>query len=204
MLLSIAELQQHFDAHTPERYPKPPNIRAQASVALILCNQGGQSHVCMIKRTSRDDDRWSGHMALPGGRASLEDPSPVEVAVRETHEEVGLILKPDTQLIGSLDELQLLHHGDQNQGVLSPHVFAMTSNTLPTLVPDPREVAQSYWIPLETLFDPGSAITHTFEDRRSQEVMSFPALQAHGEIIWGLTYRVLFNFASVIQRTLPL
>ena len=46
-------------------------------------------------------------MALPGGRTSLADASPMAVAVRETREEVGLELMP-CQYLGALAEIPLV------------------------------------------------------------------------------------------------
>ena len=76
-------LRARFATHRPVTLPLPVQTRALASVALILCHTPQQTHLCMIRRTTREDDRWSGHMALPGGRASEQDADSVAVAVRD-------------------------------------------------------------------------------------------------------------------------
>ena len=50
----------------------------------------GDPELLCIKRAPRVGDRWTGHVALPGGKRDPEDPEDVAVAIRETREEVGL------------------------------------------------------------------------------------------------------------------
>lgn len=58
-----------------------------------------------IKRVTRSGDRWSGDVALPGGKAELEDESGQYTAMRETWEEVGLDLAEDQWVcVGNLDD----------------------------------------------------------------------------------------------------
>src|SRR5258706_7963496 len=44
-----------------------------ASVALTLAGIGSTLQLCLIRRVEHPSDPWSGHMALPGGRASAGD-----------------------------------------------------------------------------------------------------------------------------------
>ena len=57
--------------------------------------QRGEPEVLFIKRASRDGDRWTGHVALPGGKREFGDPDDRAVSVRETLEETGLELDID-------------------------------------------------------------------------------------------------------------
>lgn len=52
----------------------------------------GTPELLYIKRTARVGDRWSAHVAFPGGRQEPEDESTLYTAMRETFEEVGLDL----------------------------------------------------------------------------------------------------------------
>ena len=40
-------------------------------------------------RTSRVGDKWSGHVAFPGGKREADDPDDRAAAARETAEEIG-------------------------------------------------------------------------------------------------------------------
>jgi 8-oxo-dGTP pyrophosphatase MutT (NUDIX family) len=55
--------------------------------------QYGDAEVLFIKRAARAGDRWTSHVALPGGkRDEALDADDCATAVRETWEEVGLVL----------------------------------------------------------------------------------------------------------------
>ena len=79
----------------------------EAAVALILREtRDDDVELLFIKRATREDDPWSGQIALPGGRHQASDASLEETAVRETREEVGLELDRHGAIIGALDELR--------------------------------------------------------------------------------------------------
>lgn len=60
--------------------------------------------ILFIKRAASERDRWSSHIALPGGRRDPEDKSDLDAAIRETSEEVGVDLIKDGVCIGPLDQ----------------------------------------------------------------------------------------------------
>ena len=67
--------------------------------------QHGDPEVLFIKRAARAGDRWTSHVALPGGRRDSGDADDMAASVRETWEETGLELDKDYCLkIGNLPE----------------------------------------------------------------------------------------------------
>ena len=67
--------------------------------------QKGDPEILFIKRAGRAGDRWSGHVALPGGRRDPPDLDDRAAAIRETREEVGLDLtRFDCLYVGNLPE----------------------------------------------------------------------------------------------------
>jgi len=52
----------------------------------------GDPECLFIKRAARRGDRWTSHVALPGGKRDEEDEDDHRAAVRECLEEVGLDL----------------------------------------------------------------------------------------------------------------
>lgn len=67
--------------------------------------QNGDPEVAFIKRAARVGDRWTSHVALPGGKRDPEDEDDKAVAIRETSEEIGLDLtSSDAFFIGNLPE----------------------------------------------------------------------------------------------------
>jgi 8-oxo-dGTP pyrophosphatase MutT (NUDIX family) len=67
--------------------------------------QKGDAEVVFIKRAARQGDRWTSHVALPGGKRDPEDEDDKAVAVRETSEEIGLDLtSSDALFVGNLPQ----------------------------------------------------------------------------------------------------
>lgn len=67
--------------------------------------QHGDPEILFIKRAMRTGDRWTGHIALPGGKRDPEDLGDQETSIREAQEEIGLDLRASHCLpIGNLPE----------------------------------------------------------------------------------------------------
>lgn len=120
--------------------------------------QHGDTEVLFIKRASRVGDRWTGHVALPGGKRDPEDTDDKHCAVRETAEEIGLDLTTDDCIfIGNLPErVVTTSWGTVPLMVLSPFVFLTTRGDSPTLRLQPTEVASTHWVSLRHLLSPSS------------------------------------------------
>ncbi|KAJ5794407.1 hypothetical protein N7457_001006 [Penicillium paradoxum] len=116
----------------------------------------GEPEVLFIKRASRVGDRWTGHVALPGGKRDPEDADDRHAAIREASEEIGLDLTTeDTISVGNLPErVVTTSWGSQPLMVLCPFVFLITRSDSPTLRLQPTEVASTHWIPLRALLSP--------------------------------------------------
>jgi 8-oxo-dGTP pyrophosphatase MutT (NUDIX family) len=67
----------------------------------LIQNQG-KWELLFIRRTKVDDDQHSGQVAFPGGRADKEDKNPVETALRETQEEIG-VQESAIEILGQLE-----------------------------------------------------------------------------------------------------
>ncbi|KAH7057678.1 hypothetical protein BKA57DRAFT_499560 [Linnemannia elongata] len=116
----------------------------------------GVPEVLFIERATRKTDRWSGHVALPGGKREEADEDDQETAARETLEEIGLDLSDLTQFrcLGALDDRELwTSFGRVFLMVLSPFVYIQLSPSTPPLKPQPDEVASVHWQPLSLFLD---------------------------------------------------
>ncbi|KAL3420852.1 hypothetical protein PVAG01_07297 [Phlyctema vagabunda] len=118
--------------------------------------QNGDPETVFIKRATRDGDRWTGHVALPGGKRDPEDEDDKATAIRETWEEIGLDLtSPDAIFIGNLPERVVsASWGKVPIMVLCPFVFLWTKPDMPPLRLQPTEVASTHWVPLRILLSP--------------------------------------------------
>ena len=188
----LARIADAVRAHTPRAAERDPPF-FEAAVALVLRSTATDGvELLFIKRAERDDDPWSGQIALPGGRHHADDASLEATAVRETLEEVALNLRRDGAMVGALDELR------PRTPVLPPVIVrpfvATVANDAPVKPGD--EVAALFWAPLDTMLDPASArdteiLVRGLRTRR-------PAIHYEGHVIWGMTERILHNFREIL------
>lgn len=199
MPFTIYQIREALSRHQPHLSEREPDC-SEAAVALVLAGHGEELSLCAIRRAEHPLDPWSGHMALPGGRACPEDGGPRAVAERETLEEVGIAIG-EPHWIGPLSDVlvRLGGNGDRRM-VLSPFVYYLGEEPLP-FTPNPEEVAEAYWIPLAHLWDPRNASRLEWE--RSGARLLYPAIRWGEHAIWGLTFRVLTLFSDVLDAPLP-
>lgn len=130
--------------------------------------QHGESEVLFIKRAARKGDRWTSHIALPGGKRDPTDADDKAAAIRESWEEVGIDLNKYAISCGNLPQrLVTTHWGKKPLLVLCPFIFLITTHDIPALKLQPTEVASSHWVPLRSLLRPEQR-TIAFEDVSSR------------------------------------
>jgi len=197
MPFTIEEIREALARHQPALVAREPS-HAEAAVALVLAGAGSDLSLCAIRRAEHPLDPWSGHMALPGGRASPEDTGPRAAAERETLEEVGLALT-EAHWIGPLSDVLVRLGGGDRRMVLSPFVYYLGEELAPFAPSD--EVAEAFWIPLAHLWDPRNTSHQEWE--RSGARLLYPAIRYREHAIWGITFRVLTLFSDVLDSPLP-
>jgi len=151
-------------------WPEPSTARAENLEDFYEQDwvKHGDPEVLFIKRASRKGDRWTSHVAFPGGRRDPDDEDDKAAAIRETWEEVGLDLKKYAIDCGNLPQrLVTTHWGKTPLMVLCPYVFLVTEHNAPPLKLQPTEVASTHWVPLRSLLAP-SQRTVVFEDVSSR------------------------------------
>lgn len=170
--------------------PEPlPADRRQAAVAAVF---GPDDRICLIRRSEREGDPWSGHIAFPGGRREPHDPDLRATAVRETHEEVGLDLGP-ARLVGVLSP-QLSPRVGQDRHrpmVIVPYVFGVERWGEFALS---GEVDAVHLIEASRIF--GGEGRSTFRYRGHGYDLDLPCVHLDGAFIWGMTLRMLDELAE--------
>jgi 8-oxo-dGTP pyrophosphatase MutT (NUDIX family) len=203
---ALDQIRRALAVHRPQVLEPLPH-QAEAAVALVLAG-AAELALCVIRRAERAGDPWSGHLALPGGRADPADPHPRAVAERETMEEVGLALD-ERHWLGELSHVLVRIGGGDRRLVLYPFVYYLGPDLPPFMPSD--EVTEAFWVPLAHLWDPANAGHVEWEsgagsgpgesNRRNR--LLYPAVRWRGHAIWGLTYRVITLFSDVLDAPLP-
>ncbi|HWZ87437.1 MAG TPA: CoA pyrophosphatase [Polyangiaceae bacterium] len=161
----------------------PPSGVRQAAIAVILVELERSLDVLLIERAIREGDPWSGHMALPGGHADPADLDLGSTAERETLEEVGLDLPKVAERLGRLSDCAPVRAVPI---LVRPFVYLLEERPVLALS---SEVKQALWVPIAPLLA-GEQRT-TFSLAHGEHALKFPAWDIAGNVVWGLTYRVL-------------
>lgn len=165
----------------------PAMPQREAAVAIVL-RAGEELEFLLVKRGESERDPWSGHMALPGGRREQNDPNLVATAIRETAEETRVLLDSDWTL-GRLDAVS---PQSQRLPSLQVHPFVFAAPRRTEAIPEITEIASVHWVPVRHLAEPD--LRTTVDIPLIGTVRRFPAYSLDGQIVWGLTYRILRNF----------
>jgi 8-oxo-dGTP pyrophosphatase MutT (NUDIX family) len=177
----------------PRHIPVEPERIPQAAVALILREARGSAQALIIKRAERPGDHWSGHLALPGGRAQVEDRDLIATAARETYEEVGIDLLDGGEFIGEL-EIMIPTNARLPRIEIAPFVAVAPPEFTITLN---GEVARAFWISIADLIREGRS--SFFSMPVDGVINKWPAYPSEGGPIWGITERILTNFLSLLD-----
>jgi 8-oxo-dGTP pyrophosphatase MutT (NUDIX family) len=178
------------------RVPEPGS---RAAVALLLRVAGGEVELLLIRRAEREGDPWSGHMALPGGRCQRGDANLAATAARETREEVGIDLWRHGRRLGELDELAP-RSARIPSIVVSPFVYHVTGGAEPR--PN-HEVQEALWVRVDELLHPDAAIEY-LHHLADGNTLAFPAYDARGQVVWGMTHRILAGFLELYAQSTSL
>ena len=179
-MTAIEQLAGILEKRPPARIDEPGRSRAAVAVVLVP----DPDSLLLIRRAIKEGDRWSGQMALPGGRWSATDPDLLATARRETFEEVGVSLA-DARVIGALDDIaprtQLLP-----AITVSPYVFAL-STPVP-LVPN-HEVAAAAWVALNRFVEGDTYRPFEFDAQGTKVLL--PGYHLDEGVVWGMTERIV-------------
>jgi 8-oxo-dGTP pyrophosphatase MutT (NUDIX family) len=190
----IAALEAALASRPPFR--APPGVGARAAVALLLRVEEAGPALLLIRRAEREGDPWSGHMALPGGRWQPGDADAAATAARETLEEVGIDVVAHGRRLGELDELAPRSARIPSM-VVSPFVYQVTGRAEPR--PN-HEVQAALWVAVDELLHPDAA-TEYLHDLADGGTLAFPAYDARGHTVWGMTHRILAGFLELYAQS---
>lgn len=158
-----------------------------SSVLLLLFQENDELYTCLIKRPSHMKHH-ARQIAIPGGRIEKNE-TPIQTALRETSEEIGIHAK-HIKILGSLSEFYV------EVSRFQIHPFVGWLNNKPTFKLNADEVEKAIIFPLKKLKSPFNNI----EMQTVSGKLNVPCINFDDEIIWGATAMILSEFSDILDQ----
>jgi 8-oxo-dGTP pyrophosphatase MutT (NUDIX family) len=167
---------------------RPGFQRAGVLVPLIV---GGEKQELLFTRRTDTVETHKGQISFPGGVVDAADEDIVATAIRELEEETGIPAR-EVRTVGLLDDLAT------PTGFLITPVVGLFDD-LPTVTPNPDEVAEVFSVPLEFFYDTRN---RTVERHTLHGVEREGWRYTHsGRTIWGATAVIIRSLLMRLERT---
>ena len=156
---------------------------------MVLLYPKDGDHWVLLNKRSQEVEHHKGEISFPGGATDPEDKDPLDTALRETEEEMG-IRRQDITVLGEMDEVA-------TRSRFRVRVFTGTIEHPYDFRPSPDEIAEIVEFPVSALLDASSVRveTHWGADE-ANTVHSY----AHGRhLVFGATARILQQFLQLLE-----
>jgi len=160
-----------------------------SSVLVLLYPEGNQLFTCLTKRPSTMKHH-PGQISFPGGKVEKEDTSPLMTALREAHEEVGII-PSSVEILGKLSDLYV----EVSRFSIQP--FIAWAEKKPNFLVDSGEVEKLILFPISD-FIARETIAETLMETNSGS-LTVKYYPFNGEIIWGATAMILNELMEILK-----
>lgn len=162
-----------------------------AAVLVPISFIEGRPQIILTKR-SMNVEHHKGEISFPGGHAEPDDSSPVETALREAEEEIG-IRPDDVEILGLLDDYITISsfHITPAVGIVPwPYELKINSESeILLFLPLADVLSDDAW-----MMEKASIKGHEFE---------LFCLETAEGVIWGATAKMLRQFAEVLLDREP-
>lgn len=164
-------------------------LRAAAVLIPVLRpTPGEESHIVLTLRSARLSSH-AGQVSLPGGTRNVDDATPIDTALREAEEEIGL-LPAQVEILGQMGRI-LLPSGYE----VTPVIGVVDSR--PVFRPCPIEVEEVFTVPSSLLLNPGNYRVADMEYKG--QVRKVLELYYGKYRIWGATAAILNHLARQLS-----
>ncbi|XP_026732794.1 nucleoside diphosphate-linked moiety X motif 8-like [Trichoplusia ni] len=183
-LASRERCMTNFKRLTIPRYGKIPTDAG--SVLVPVCKVGDKPSLLYTVRSTNLRTN-SGEVSFPGGRTD-QDESPVQTALRETYEEIGL--PPDKiDVWGQGPPLP----GRNNKIMITPVIGSIETLSHEDLTINVNEIAEVFTVPIEMLCESKNQFYTQFSNG-----FILPVFVIEEYKIWGITAYITHSFLSSV------
>ncbi|WP_367771320.1 CoA pyrophosphatase [Flavobacterium sp. WC2421] len=165
----------------------------KAAVMMLLYPKNGITHLVLIVRNSYEGVH-SGQIAFPGGKYEKEDLNFSTTALRETHEEIG-VLPEKMKIIKPFTPMYI----PPSNFMVYPF-FGICSEEI-CFVPDASEVARIIELPLSVFLNDEIIINARLSTSYANDI-NVPAFEIEGQVVWGATAMMLSELKDVLNSVL--
>jgi 8-oxo-dGTP pyrophosphatase MutT (NUDIX family) len=168
----------------PAGEPQPQLKRAAVAIVLTESDSADETALLLTRRAAglrAHGAQW----ALPGGRCDTGE-TPVDAALRELHEELGLASEP-ANVLGLLDD-----YPTRSGYLITPVVVWAVDGG--AISPNPQEVASVHRIRLDTI-EPAEAFDFVAIPESTRRVIRF---HFEGRLIHAPTAAMIYQFREVL------
>ncbi|MFZ8936409.1 MAG: NUDIX hydrolase, partial [Ilumatobacteraceae bacterium] len=180
---SLEVVSAAIGAFKPDQILRQPLESARPSAVLVGLFESINGVEAILTRRSQELTNHRGEISFPGGRLEIGE-TPVDAALRETHEEIG-IAPSEARIMGELNSMSTV--------VSNSHIVPIVASyaSAPTFSAVNSEVDRVFSVPLLELArqDTYRQEHWVFSDREFK--INFFYLDE--ETIWGATARILFQ-----------
>ena len=187
-LLKYGSCSSDFDLNPDMNLDQEFNF-LEASVLIPILTFKKDLEILLTKR-SNNLKNHPGQIAFPGGKKDQSDSSPIETALRETQEEVGLNPK-NVEIIASLPS-----HKTATGFVIKPYLGLINQPFSETL--RQGEVDEIFTVPYEYILNEKNFSIQTRKWNGSQR--SYYVVPYGPYYVWGATARILLNLSRALSQ----
>ena len=181
---TVEQLVETVPEHSAPLLPSFPDARVSA--VLIALVDGDAGPEVLLTRRSMEMRTHRGEMSFPGGRLDPGE-TPIETALREAHEEVGL--DPAVpNVVGELAHLNTI----VSRSYIVPVVSVLDHR--PHVEPRTGEVDRVLWTPIAELTRRGTYRMERWGSPPMDRPLHF--FELDDETVWGATAHMLVDLLS--------
>tara|TARA_R110000868_G_scaffold45958_4_gene152187 strand:- start:3241 stop:3882 length:642 start_codon:yes stop_codon:yes gene_type:complete len=184
-LLRMEELQRQRDAI---QIPKKAAV-----MSLFYPNMVKKTNLLLILRKTYQGVH-SNQIGFPGGKVELEDLDLMHTALRETHEEVG-VLPTDIEVIKTLTEIYIPPSNFEVQPFIG-----LYKNPSPFIIQE-EEVEALVEVSLSDFMDDTLVFNQKLTTSYAKNI-DVPAFKLNGYTVWGATAMMLSEVKELLKQVL--
>jgi 8-oxo-dGTP pyrophosphatase MutT (NUDIX family) len=185
---SIDDLVDRVPEHSAPLLPSFPDARVLAVLIALVAGDAGPE--VLLTRRSMEMRNHRGEVSFPGGRLDPGE-TPIDAALREAHEEVGLDPSAPA-VVGELAHLNTI----VSRSYIVPIVSVLERR--PELEPRTGEVDRVFWTPIVELTRPGTYRMERWGSPPMDRPLHF--FELDDETVWGATAHMLVDLLTYSSR----